>query len=139
MVPELFCGGRAEPVPVFQHDQCSQLSSHVADSLPETKTSQVENVRRKRRLRHGGGQQRVGLEETELIAEAEEDKLLQVHEALDDLAREDPVQAQVVKMRFFAGLKNEEVAEALGISTKTVQRYWTHAKSWLYQRIQNQR
>ena len=99
----------------------------------------VENVRRKRRLRHGGGQQRVELDETELAAEAEEDKVLQVDEALDDLAREDPVQAQVVKLRFFAGLKNEEVAEALGVSTKTVQRYWTHAKSWLYQRIQNQR
>ena len=99
----------------------------------------VENARRKRRLRHGGGQQRVGLEEIELVAEAEEDKVLQVHEALDDLAREDPIQAQVVKLRFFAGLKNEEVAEALGVSTKTVQRYWTHAKSWLYQHIQNQR
>ena len=89
----------------------------------------VENARRKRRLRHGGGQQRVGLEETELVAEAEEEKVLQVHEALDDLAREDPIQAQVVKLRFFAGLRNEEVAEALGVSTKTVQRYWTHAKS----------
>src|SRR5947208_16229661 len=99
----------------------------------------VENARRKRRLRHGGGQQRVGLEETKIVAQAEDDKLLQVDEALDDLAREDPVQAQVVKLRFFAGLKNEEVAEALGVSSKTVQRYWTHAKSWLYQRIQNRR
>jgi RNA polymerase sigma factor (TIGR02999 family) len=98
----------------------------------------VENARRKRRLRHGGGQQRVGLEEADLVAQAEDDKLLQVDEALEDLAREDSVQAQVVKLRFFAGLKNEEVAESLGISAKTVQRYWTHAKSWLYQRIQNQ-
>jgi len=47
--------------------------------------------------------------------------VLQVDEALDDLAREDPIQAQVVKLRFFAGLKNEEVAEALGVSSKTVQ------------------
>ena len=78
----------------------------------------VENVRRKRRLRHGGGQQRVGLDETELVVEAEEDKVLQVDEALDDLAREDPVQAQVVKLRFFAGLKNEEVAEALASPPK---------------------
>ncbi|HEX9256352.1 MAG TPA: ECF-type sigma factor [Candidatus Angelobacter sp.] len=99
----------------------------------------VENARRKRRFRHGGGQQRVGLEQTELVAEAEEEKELQVHEALDDLAREDPIQAQVVKLRLFAGLKNGEVAEALGVTTKTVQRYWTHAKSWLYQRILNQR
>ena len=99
----------------------------------------VENARRKRRLRHGGGQERVGLDETEIVARTEYDKVLQVDEALEELGQEDPVQAQVVKLRFFGGLKNDEVAEVLGISSKTVQRYWTHAKSWLYQRIKDQR
>jgi RNA polymerase sigma factor (TIGR02999 family) len=99
----------------------------------------VENARRKQRLRHGGGQQRVALEEIDSVAQADADKLLQVDEALQDLAREDPVEAEVVKLRFFGGLKNEEVAEVIGVSSKTVQRYWTHAKSWLYQRIQNQK
>ena len=99
----------------------------------------VENARRKRRLRHGGGQERVDLDETEIVAQAEDEKVLQVDGALEELGREDPAQAQVVKLRFFGGLKNEEVAEVLGISSKTVQRYWTHAKSWLYQRIKDQR
>jgi RNA polymerase sigma factor (TIGR02999 family) len=97
----------------------------------------VENARRKQRLRHGGGQQRVSLEEAEVAAAAEDDKLLQVHEALDDLAAEDPVQAQIVKLRFFAGLKSSEVANALGVSEKTVLRYWTHAKAWLYERMRS--
>jgi len=97
----------------------------------------VENARRKRRLRHGGGQQRVSLEAVEVAADVEDDKLLQVHEALDDLAVEDPVQAQIVKLRFFACLKSSEVASALGVSEKTVLRYWTHAKAWLYERMRS--
>jgi RNA polymerase sigma factor (TIGR02999 family) len=99
----------------------------------------VENARRKQRLRHGGNQQRVGIEEADVPADPEDDQLLEVDEALDQLAREDPIQAQVVKLRFFAGLTNEEVAAALGVSTKTVQRYWTHAKVRLYDTIQSRR
>jgi RNA polymerase sigma factor (TIGR02999 family) len=99
----------------------------------------VENARRKQRVRHGGGQQRVGLEEAEVSAQPEDDKVLEVDEALDELAQEDPLQAQVVKLRFFAGLTNEEVAAVLGVSAKTVQRYWTHAKVRLYQSIQSRR
>ena len=99
----------------------------------------VENARRKNRLRHGGGQQRVNLEEVDLVADTADDKCLEVDEALGDLAREDPVEAEVVKMRFFGGLKNEEVAEALGVSSKTVERYWGHAKLWLYRHIHSQR
>jgi RNA polymerase sigma factor (TIGR02999 family) len=95
----------------------------------------VENARRKKRVRHGGGEQRVELEEVEIASEDGEDKLLQVDEALDELAEIDPVQAKVVKLRFFVGLKNDEVGEVLGISEKTVRRYWTHAKAWLYERI----
>jgi len=99
----------------------------------------VENARRKQRLRHGGGQQRVELDGADLPIDADDDKCLQVDDALQALAKEDPIEAQVVKLRFFGGLKNEEVAEALGVSSKTVQRYWTHAKLWLYQRIQAQK
>ena len=99
----------------------------------------VENARRKQRLRHGGGRQRVGLEEAEVPAEPEDEKVIEVDEALDQLTREDPVQAQVVKLRFFAGLTNEEAAAVLGVSAKTVQRYWTHAKARLYESIQSRR
>jgi RNA polymerase sigma factor (TIGR02999 family) len=95
----------------------------------------VENARRKKRLRHGGGQERLDLEAVDLPAASQDEKVLQVDEALAELAAIDPEQAQVVKLRFFAGLGNAEAAAALGVSEKTVQRYWNHAKAWLYQRI----
>lgn len=95
----------------------------------------VENARRKQRLRHGGGWQRVDLQDAEVAAGAEDETLLQVHEVLDELAQEDSFQAQVVKLRFFVGLTNKEAANALGVSEKTVLRYWAHAKVWLYDRL----
>jgi RNA polymerase sigma factor (TIGR02999 family) len=95
----------------------------------------VENARRKRRLRHGGGLQRVNLEDADVAAGAEDETLLQVDEVLEELALEDPFQAQIVKLRFFVGLTNNETANALGVSEKTVLRYWAHAKLWLYDRI----
>jgi RNA polymerase sigma factor (TIGR02999 family) len=98
----------------------------------------VENARRKRRLRHGGGQARAELEESKIAAPADDDKILLVSEALEGLEAEDPLQAQVVKLRFFTGLSNDEVATALGVSEKTVQRYWAHAKAWLFQHIRKQ-
>jgi RNA polymerase sigma factor (TIGR02999 family) len=96
----------------------------------------VERARRKRRLRHGGDQQRVGLEEANVMTEAKDERVLQLDEALQALERQSPDQAQAVKLRFFAGLGNGEIATALGVSEKTVQRYWSHAKAWLYHRIQ---
>ncbi len=95
----------------------------------------VERARRKRRLRHGGGWQRVDLEDAEISPVAEDETVLQVHEVLDELAREDPFQARIVKLRFFAGLTNTEAAHVLGVSEKTVLRRWAHAKVWLYDRI----
>jgi RNA polymerase sigma factor (TIGR02999 family) len=95
----------------------------------------VENARRKRRLRHGGGQERVPLEELDVAAETTDDRLLEVNDALDTLAREDPLEAEVVKLRVFVGLNHKEIAQALGLSEKTVQRYWAHAKVSLYQHI----
>jgi RNA polymerase sigma factor (TIGR02999 family) len=95
----------------------------------------VESARRKRRLRHGGGQERVRLEEVDVAAEEADDRLLGVNDALDSLAREDPLEADVVKLRFFVGLNHKEIAEALDLSEKTVQRYWAHAKAALYQHI----
>lgn len=98
----------------------------------------VETARRKRRFRHGGGQARVGLEESGIAAPADDDKILLVDEALEALESEDPDQARVVKLRFFTGLSNAEAATALGVSEKTIQRYWTHAKAWLFEHIRSQ-
>jgi RNA polymerase sigma factor (TIGR02999 family) len=98
----------------------------------------VENARRKHALRHGGGQQRVEIEELELPAEMKEEQLLALDEALETLSQHDPMKAQVVKLRFFVGLTNEEVAEILGISPPTVKRYWAFARAWLYREMRAQ-
>jgi RNA polymerase sigma factor (TIGR02999 family) len=95
----------------------------------------VENARRKGAQRHGGGQQRIDLEPADLSAAADQDRLLAIHEALEELARVDARQAEVVKLRYFAGLKCEEIAALQGVSEKTVRRKWTHAKAWLFERL----
>lgn len=91
----------------------------------------VENARRKLRLRHGGGLQRVDFETFDLPIAQDDEKCLRVHEALDQLAEADPRKAEVVKLRVFAGLGVAEIAAVLNASEKTVQRDWTFAKAWL--------
>lgn len=98
----------------------------------------VESARRKARLRHGGNLQRAALDELEIAAPLPEDRLVQVSEALDELEREAPEAARIVKLRYFAGLTQEQVAETLGISLRTAERQWTWAKAWLFQRIRSQ-
>jgi RNA polymerase sigma factor (TIGR02999 family) len=97
----------------------------------------VENARRKLRLKRGGGNERVELHESAIEAPVEDEKVLQVHEALDALAQEDPQKAEIVKLRFFAGLKHEEIAALLGVNEKTVRRHWELAKLKLFQSIKN--
>jgi RNA polymerase sigma factor (TIGR02999 family) len=97
----------------------------------------VENARRKLRPKHGGNQERVELNESVIELAAEDEKVLQVHEALDSLATEDPQKAQVVKLRFFIGLNNDEIAALLGVNEKTVRRHWEVAKVKLFQSIRN--
>ena len=91
----------------------------------------IEKARRRQRARHGGGHERVDLDEIEIAAPEDDERLLAVHEALDRLAQEDPVKAHVVKLRFFVGLSDREVAEALGVTERTVERHWAYAKVWL--------
>ena len=98
----------------------------------------IEKARRRQRLRHGGGQERVDLDEIAIIAPESDERLLQVHEALDRLAAEDKVKADVVKLRFFVGLNDREVADALGLSERTVERHWAYAKPWLFRQIRSQ-
>ena len=99
----------------------------------------VERARRRQRLRHGGGQERVELEAMGIPAAPEDEKVIQVNEVLGELEAEDATEAQIVKMKFFMGMKAGEIAAALSISEKTVQRHWAHAKAWLFQRIRGQR
>ena len=95
----------------------------------------VENARRKKRARHGGGLQRVEVELANLRTRMPPDDLLALDEALEQLGQEDPKKAQLVTLRYFAGMTIEEAAEALGISRVTAHRYWTYARAWLHRRI----
>jgi RNA polymerase sigma factor (TIGR02999 family) len=92
----------------------------------------VENARRKQSVKHGGGRPRVNLEEAVSLAADLTPDLLDLEEALTRLAKKDPVKAEVVKLRFFAGLTVAETAEVLGVSRNTVSRHWGYAKVWLY-------
>jgi RNA polymerase sigma factor (TIGR02999 family) len=95
----------------------------------------VDSARRHSQLKRGGDQERVELNETRIAAPLEDEKLLLVNEALDALAREDPVKAEVVKLRYFVGLKHQEIADALGVSEPTVRRHWAVARVRLFELI----
>ena len=98
----------------------------------------VEAARRKARLRHGAGAEHIPLDGLELAQDVPEQRLVQVSDALDHLATEQPEAAQVVKLRYFAGLTNPQVAEAMSISLRSVERHWTWAKAWLFRWIREQ-
>ncbi len=95
----------------------------------------IDRARRKRAVRHGGDQQRVDIQEVDLTSPSDDDQLLAVSDALDKLAAEHKVEAELVKLRYFVGLTNDEAAEVLGISPRTAKYYWTHARAWLYRAI----
>jgi RNA polymerase sigma factor (TIGR02999 family) len=92
----------------------------------------VENARRKHRRKHGGDLQRVSLEEAAPVSAAPPYDLVALDEALSRLAAREPVKAELVKLRFFAGLTMAQAAEALGLSLATAERCWTFARAWLY-------
>jgi RNA polymerase sigma factor (TIGR02999 family) len=91
----------------------------------------IDNARQKRRVKRGGGWQRMSLEDAEAVADAPADELLALDAALEGLAAIDPDKAKLVKLRYFAGLSLEEVAAVLGVSRATASRYWRFARAWL--------
>ena len=99
----------------------------------------VENARRKNRLKRGGDQRRVSLEVAESLLQAPSEDLEALDEALTRLTAHDPIKAEVVKLRFFAGLTMPEVAQSLDLSLATVERYWTYARTWLYAELADDR
>jgi RNA polymerase sigma factor (TIGR02999 family) len=92
----------------------------------------VENARRKHRLKRGGQWERVNLDDVQLAAESDPATLLSIDEALEKLAKQHPEKANLVKLRYFAGLSLPEAAQALGLSLTTAKRHWTFARAWLY-------
>ena len=100
----------------------------------------IDRARRKKAQRHGGGFQRVSfdLEDFDVAAPSADEQLLAMNEALDRFALEHPVQADLVKLRYFAGLTNEEVAEVLGVSLSTVKNYWAFSRAWLLSEMEGE-
>src|SRR5262245_47554704 len=97
----------------------------------------VEEARRKASLKRGGGRERQELPESGLAAPEVGDDLVALDEALTQLAQTDTLAAELVKLRYFAGLTSAQAADALGISPRTADRTWVYARSWLLQKLQN--
>jgi RNA polymerase sigma factor (TIGR02999 family) len=98
----------------------------------------IDKARRKSRLKHGGGQSRLDIDDLELAETTPDDNILLINDALERLEKEDPEQARVVVLKFFGGLTNLEVAESLGIAERSVDRQWACAKACLFRWIRSQ-
>ena len=98
----------------------------------------IENARRKSRLKRGGDQVRVDADQIELAATTPDEKVLLINDALEQLQVQDPEKAKVVVLKFFGGRTNQEVAESLAVTERTVERHWAYAKAWLFQHIRAQ-
>ena len=95
----------------------------------------IDNARRKQTLRHGGGLQRMNLEALDLAANLDDEQLLALNEALEHFAAHDARKAELVKLRFFVGLTNEQAARVLEVSEPTVKRDWAYARAWLFREL----
>ena len=98
----------------------------------------VDNARRRKRIKRGGEYHRVQVELETLGADLDQDLLIELDHALEELATEDPVKARLVVMRYFGGMTIEEACEVLDISRTTAHRHWTYARAWLFRRIGSQ-
>jgi len=96
----------------------------------------IDRARRRVRMRHGQNPEKVPLEDLEIAAPARDEVLLQLNDALDELGKQSPEQAEIVKLRFFGGFTEQEIAELLDLSERSVQREWSYAKAWLFERIE---
>ncbi len=95
----------------------------------------IENARRKKKLKRGGNQHRIDLSDADIAIERDINDLLALDEALTKLAMEDPTKADLVKLRYFAGLTLEQAAEVLKISRATASRYWSYVQAWLFHEV----
>ena len=98
----------------------------------------IDNARRKQRLKRGGDQRKVGLTDADLAVEGPSDDLIALDEALNRLAEMDKTKADLVKLRYFAGLTLEQAAGMLNLPERTAKRYWAHARAWLYKQVKEE-
>ena len=99
----------------------------------------VESARRKRALRHGGGQEKVDIDRLEIATPENEEELLALDDALEQFTERDQRKAELVKLRYFVGLTIEETAEVLNISIPTADRWWRYSRAWLCEAVERQK
>ncbi len=97
----------------------------------------IDNARRKHRVRHGHGLSRVDLDRVDVAMHSDDNTLIKVDDALRKFALEDPVKAELVKLRFFVGLSIAEAGRTLGLSESTAKRHWNYARAWLYEELRS--
>lgn len=110
-------------------------SKLVAATTKTMRRILIDKARQRDELKRGGEWVRVPLEEAEQVARRENEELLMIHEALGRLQRVNPAYADVVQMKIFGGMTNQEIAGELQVNERTVNRYWLHAKAWLYEEM----
>jgi RNA polymerase sigma factor (TIGR02999 family) len=118
-------------VDVDQAQQWDSRGHFFAAAAEAMRRILVESARKKKCLRHGGAVRRVDLQEVASLADSPDDDLLALDEALTRLAAREPVKAELVKLRYFAGLSIDEAADLMHISRTTAKRYWAFARAWL--------
>jgi RNA polymerase sigma factor (TIGR02999 family) len=126
----LVAGAQAAPGPSW--DSRRHFYAAAAEAM---RRILVDRARDKHRLKRGGGWRRLRLDHIDLPVQEPPECLLALDEALEKLAQEDAVCAELVKLRFFAGLTLQEAASALGIARRSADRYWAFARSWLYEEL----
>jgi RNA polymerase sigma factor (TIGR02999 family) len=120
------------PADEARWDNCGHFFAAAAEAM---RRILVDAARRKRAEKHGGGLRRHDATEIDIAAPEAHDDLVALDEALNRFVVIDPQKAELVKLRYFAGLTIEQAADALGISPATAKRYWNYSKAWLFQAI----
>jgi RNA polymerase sigma factor (TIGR02999 family) len=120
-----------EPV---QWNSRGHFFSAAAEAM---RRSLIERARKKSARKHGGGLQRVDLDQVDIALDTDDDLLLLLNDALEEFREKDPTAAELIKLRFFVGLPNHQAAHLLGVSDRTAKRSWAYARAWLYHRMQN--
>ena len=114
------------------HQQWNNRGHFFSAAAEAMRRILIDLARKRNRVRHGAGHERVNLDSVDLASETGDETLLQLNDALEKLSLESPEKAELVKLRYFAGLTLADAASAQGISPATAKRHWAYARAWLY-------
>jgi RNA polymerase sigma factor (TIGR02999 family) len=132
----LVTSGKGKPPKALHWDSRRHFFAAAAEAM---RRILVESARRKRSVKHGGQRARLDLEQVALVADDTPQNLVELDELLNQLADADPKAAELVKMRFFAGLTGDQAAEMLGMSPRSADLLWSYARAWLFEKMQRDR